>query len=180
MYINLHEVDDFQKAIYESDDKECAICLEEINDSKCIVLKCNHIYHKKCINAWLKKNETCPMCRVYLKQYYYGCVYNSKKLNFPIKFTLILNDDHFIIKYYYKYTNIFKKRIVLHFKKIKYFSYTGRFFSYDYLDDESKIIKKEILSMNSNNMAENLFSLLKDKVTQISQNQNNQNSIYEN
>ena len=50
MYINLHEVDDYQKAIYESDDKECAICLEEIKDKKLIVLKCNHIFHKKCIN----------------------------------------------------------------------------------------------------------------------------------
>ena len=175
MYINLHEVDDYQKAIYESDDKECAICLEEIKDKKLIVLKCNHIFHKKCINTWLKKNETCP-CRTYLKEYYYGYVYSSKKLKLGTRFNLIINDDHFVIKYYYNYTNILKKRIVLPFKKIKFFSYSGRFFSYDYLDEDSNTIKKAILSMN-NSMAESLFSLLKDNVTKISH--NIKNSIYE-
>ena len=26
-------------------------------------LKCNHYFHKKCLNKWLKKSVSCPLCR---------------------------------------------------------------------------------------------------------------------
>lgn len=26
-------------------------------------LKCNHIFHKKCIDKWFKKHKKCPICR---------------------------------------------------------------------------------------------------------------------
>ena len=45
----------------------CAICLNKIIESEFIrKLKCNHCYHKKCIDTWLKKNienPNCPICR---------------------------------------------------------------------------------------------------------------------
>ena len=48
-------------------DKECTICLEEfIENEKIYGLKCNHYYHKKCIDDWLKKRQTCPLCRLNL------------------------------------------------------------------------------------------------------------------
>lgn len=47
----------------------CSICCDNYeNDDECIITKCNHIYHKKCIDAWLDKNITCPMCRKNIKQ----------------------------------------------------------------------------------------------------------------
>jgi hypothetical protein len=43
----------------------CTICLEELN--KCVKLKCNHTYHKECIDTWFKTNnnntKSCPLCR---------------------------------------------------------------------------------------------------------------------
>lgn len=44
---------------------ECIICLEnyKIGD-KISILSCEHFYHKKCLNEWLKKKEECPLCRV--------------------------------------------------------------------------------------------------------------------
>lgn len=47
----------------ESDEKiTCCICLNEIEKTVCS-LKCNHKFHKKCVEDWLEKNPTCPICR---------------------------------------------------------------------------------------------------------------------
>ncbi|XP_059442111.1 putative RING-H2 finger protein ATL19 [Corylus avellana] len=44
---------------------DCAICLEDFADGdKCQVFPtCNHIFHSNCIDVWLKKKLTCPICR---------------------------------------------------------------------------------------------------------------------
>ena len=45
--------------------KKCCVCLEEMKVGEEIVrLKCGHHFHKKCILPWLKKNNSCPICRV--------------------------------------------------------------------------------------------------------------------
>ena len=40
----------------------CSICLSKIYKQK-IKLKCNHFYHKECIEKWFTKNNSCPVCR---------------------------------------------------------------------------------------------------------------------
>jgi len=47
------------------DKNECLICMEKFayKKYKRILKCCNNIYHKKCIDKWLKKNSTCPTCR---------------------------------------------------------------------------------------------------------------------
>mgnify|MGYP001479244092 CR=1 FL=1 len=59
---------------------ECSICLDEIEEiepgentylvenitkkyKNAKSLNCGHIYHKKCIDSWIKKNPSCPYCR---------------------------------------------------------------------------------------------------------------------
>ncbi len=48
----------------------CQICIEpyKIGDRVAIPKQknssCNHIFHHKCISAWLKRNNSCPCCRV--------------------------------------------------------------------------------------------------------------------
>jgi hypothetical protein len=46
----------------------CLICMEDYkeNEYKRIIPNCNHVYHKKCIDKWLKKTATCPVCRTKL------------------------------------------------------------------------------------------------------------------
>lgn len=50
---------------------ECPICLEifgELDDDKLFcTLKCGHSYHRKCINDWLFKDNSCPTCRIKIK-----------------------------------------------------------------------------------------------------------------
>jgi len=42
---------------------DCSICFEEISDEEQSVLKCDHTFHKECIDEWFKKSHRCPLCR---------------------------------------------------------------------------------------------------------------------
>lgn len=41
----------------------CSICLDNISNSDVKELRCNHKFHRNCINIWLQDNNTCPLCR---------------------------------------------------------------------------------------------------------------------
>jgi hypothetical protein len=41
----------------------CSICLEEITENP-EFLPCAHRYHTNCINQWIVRNPTCPMCKI--------------------------------------------------------------------------------------------------------------------
>ena len=48
-------------------DRECTICLEEYEENNELYqLQCGHYYHKECIDDWLLKHQTCPLCRLNL------------------------------------------------------------------------------------------------------------------
>jgi hypothetical protein len=66
----------------------CSICLDYINnDSE--TLKCNHIYHRSCINRWLEINNTCPYCR--------ECVVNINFNEYPLNTQIaVLNNVIFL------------------------------------------------------------------------------------
>tara|TARA_B100001287_G_C22495098_1_gene440830 strand:- start:38 stop:448 length:411 start_codon:yes stop_codon:yes gene_type:complete len=40
----------------------CSICLDE-EKNNLSKLECGHLYHKNCIEEWLEKDLTCPICR---------------------------------------------------------------------------------------------------------------------
>ena len=45
-------------------DDTCTICLEDFEaKQECIVLRCKHAFHKKCVKNWLLQNNSCPLCR---------------------------------------------------------------------------------------------------------------------
>ncbi|KAI8470865.1 MAG: hypothetical protein J3K34DRAFT_521044 [Monoraphidium minutum] len=42
----------------------CSICLVEFEAQEAVtVLPCRHFYHGECIDGWLKRNCTCPLCK---------------------------------------------------------------------------------------------------------------------
>ena len=67
------EMDEYQyKHIqkYESrKETECAICLNDFLGPDIIkaFYKCEHIFHKVCLLDWLKKSDSCPLCKHNLK-----------------------------------------------------------------------------------------------------------------
>ena len=61
--------------IKENDDliinKECCnICCEDyiVGQYKRTLPSCNHVFHKKCVDKWLKSKSNCPICRSELKK----------------------------------------------------------------------------------------------------------------
>ncbi|CAD8176015.1 unnamed protein product [Paramecium pentaurelia] len=76
--------------------EDCIICLESIkNGSKkqlryCSVTPCFHIFHQKCLNSWLQKQQNCPFCReeftIRLIQNKYPWLdLKQQRLNYPIE-----------------------------------------------------------------------------------------------
>ncbi|CAK8578938.1 unnamed protein product [Lathyrus sativus] len=51
-------------------DTECVICLSEFTrgEKVRILPKCNHGFHIRCIDKWLKEHSSCPKCRQCLLQ----------------------------------------------------------------------------------------------------------------
>ncbi|KAM7522964.1 hypothetical protein LguiA_012866 [Lonicera macranthoides] len=47
----------------------CPICLDGYQDSELcrIFPACNHVFHVRCIDLWLVKRLTCPVCRAPFK-----------------------------------------------------------------------------------------------------------------
>lgn len=47
----------------------CSICLEDVppmeisNQQKIKHLDCAHLFHKACIEEWIKQKPSCPLCR---------------------------------------------------------------------------------------------------------------------
>ncbi|XP_007040523.2 PREDICTED: RING-H2 finger protein ATL20 [Theobroma cacao] len=46
-------------------DNTCPICLSEYQPKETLrtIPECNHYFHANCIDAWLKMNASCPLCR---------------------------------------------------------------------------------------------------------------------
>lgn len=62
--LNLKEIVVDEKNEKEMNEKECSICQENFKAKEIgKELKCNHLYHKDCIERWLKMHSTCPCCR---------------------------------------------------------------------------------------------------------------------
>ena len=47
------------------EDKICTICQDDVTNEMFLVKleKCSHYFHKKCIDNWLIRSNTCPLCR---------------------------------------------------------------------------------------------------------------------
>jgi ankyrin repeat protein len=43
--------------------EQCAICLSDENLFKGYMTSCNHQFHAECLQQWIAKHNTCPMCR---------------------------------------------------------------------------------------------------------------------
>ncbi|XP_058739882.1 RING-H2 finger protein ATL5-like [Vicia villosa] len=58
-----------QEAFGCIEDTQCVICLADYKEREIlrIMPKCGHTFHLCCIDIWLRKQSTCPVCRLPLK-----------------------------------------------------------------------------------------------------------------
>ncbi|KAK9048219.1 hypothetical protein SSX86_032818 [Deinandra increscens subsp. villosa] len=55
-----------REAFGSLDNAQCTICLSEYQEKEVlrIMPKCGHSFHLSCIDMWLRKQSTCPVCRL--------------------------------------------------------------------------------------------------------------------
>lgn len=54
----------FSASSRDSSNGNCVVCMSDYtNREKLRRLPCNHDFHAKCIDRWLKNNRSCPVCR---------------------------------------------------------------------------------------------------------------------
>lgn len=60
--ITVHKYKKGEKLVEGTD---CSVCLSEFeeNESLRLLPKCNHAFHVRCIDTWLKSHSSCPLCR---------------------------------------------------------------------------------------------------------------------
>merc|ERR1719160_367586 len=47
-----------------SNQTQCMVCLCDFEpDEECRMLPCRHVYHKPCIDQWLRRCPDCPICK---------------------------------------------------------------------------------------------------------------------
>ncbi|PON85207.1 43kDa postsynaptic protein [Trema orientale] len=58
------------EAFSSIEDTQCSICLGEYQEKEVlrIMPKCGHNFHLSCIDVWLRKQATCPVCRLPLQE----------------------------------------------------------------------------------------------------------------
>lgn len=50
--------------VESQEDYECSICLKKMESGETLnQLPCQHKFHKDCVQLWLKKINSCPLCR---------------------------------------------------------------------------------------------------------------------
>jgi hypothetical protein len=65
--LQMHELNRYtQLFVYEEDaENMCSICRNNFacQDICRKIVECNHYFHQACVDSWLIRNHTCPMCR---------------------------------------------------------------------------------------------------------------------
>lgn len=78
---------------------ECAICLEQQtnplkNDDMLTQyhkLQCQHSFHYKCIQLWIKSSTTCPMCRIHISTFDIDQILDPYKIQINLDIEQIIN-----------------------------------------------------------------------------------------
>nr|GEU51164.1 E3 ubiquitin-protein ligase ATL42-like [Tanacetum cinerariifolium] len=65
---------------------ECSVCLAAFEDVEVLRMlpKCKHAFHIDCIDKWLEKNSSCPLCRVKVVMDDIALFMNSNSLRFKL------------------------------------------------------------------------------------------------
>jgi len=61
---SINKLKEFEFASGICKNSECSVCQDDYKTGdKCVSLPCEHNYHKDCVVEWLKRHDSCPICR---------------------------------------------------------------------------------------------------------------------
>ncbi|KAF4517537.1 hypothetical protein B566_EDAN005100 [Ephemera danica] len=61
----------FDSGTHQGDQTSCVVCMCDFEARQMLrVLPCDHEFHAKCVDKWLKSNRTCPICRGDAAEYF--------------------------------------------------------------------------------------------------------------
>lgn len=57
----LHGVDESREAVHD----DCSVCLQSFHDGDAVrnLNACGHVFHRACIDLWLLRCASCPLCK---------------------------------------------------------------------------------------------------------------------
>jgi hypothetical protein len=64
-HLKYFRISEFLLESLKQECKKCSICIEDVNVDGCLIKKCNHLFHKACIDKWFETKGstlTCPNC----------------------------------------------------------------------------------------------------------------------
>ena len=104
---------------------DCTICLIELQSNDVTTIKCGHIFHTECIDAWAAKSEKkyaqCPNCRQKFKKSYQYCLPGQYTLPYPkpkVKFTIL---DAFIALLILEFISLVATYDIFRSKRVIYY-----------------------------------------------------------
>lgn len=60
---NSTQFDDVTAPVSVNIDDDCPICYNRLGDADIVQTNCKHLFHKHCMDTWLRNNSQCPLCR---------------------------------------------------------------------------------------------------------------------
>lgn len=104
----------------------CSICLE--NNPEHTMINCGHLFHKECIDQWIKIKPICPLCRTLcISEFDYFYKNTSIK-----KGKITINNNTIIISYIFSLSICKKKTMLINFSDIKRIEYNNYIFKIIY------------------------------------------------
>ena len=138
---------------------ECVICTDPIHNEYVPRFVCNHMFHSKCIQKWMKINKYCPICRkdlsiVHLRLFYEEATVKDIHTNIHI-ITDILK--HIYVNSSKRAFEIKSDVILMNDLHITYWEMTGRFNIWNETKPEEKVTicilyKKKLYSIELNTL----------------------------
>ncbi|KZV31644.1 hypothetical protein F511_00448 [Dorcoceras hygrometricum] len=59
-----------KERLISGEDAVCCICLAKyVHNDELTELPCSHLFHKDCVDKWLKINASCPLCKTLLRPF---------------------------------------------------------------------------------------------------------------